>query len=239
MKRLLVMIICSSVLLSTKAYSEDSQLSHDEAINKIIKRNALESQGRTLAKHGFYDKALLKYKAAQDPALLNYDYEKPELPIILIYIRQGKYDEAMAIVSENLKKRPDNTEVIREYKELTALIQARNEKSNKPIYEYIDWLKQENSKFFPPKGYGVGMTEWFVDDLIHLYDFMRDYDSGIALMDELIKYHTQHPDANHRSAHAKDVREYQRVKEAWELDKKTGKHGHLQDVIRTSDIIGW
>jgi len=40
-------------------------------------------------------------------------------------------------------------------------------------------------------------------------------------------------------ATAKHVREYTRVKEAWELDKKTGQHGHLQEVIRTSDVISW
>lgn len=68
---------------------------------------------------------------------------------------------------------------------------------------------------------------------------MHDYDAGIAFMDDIIKYHMNHKDPNHRSAHKKDVAEYTRVKQAWELDKQTGKHGHLQDVIRTSDVISW
>jgi len=237
--KLKIITIIIIVLLPTILYLGDSIGSPDEAMAKIIKRNSLESEGWELAKQGFYDQALVKYKAAQNPALLNYDYEKPELPIILIYIRQEKYEEALAIVSEDLKHRPDNTELNRQYKEIASLINARDSKTHKPIYEYILWLRQTYSKYFPPEGYGVGMTDWFVEDLIHLYDFMRDYNSGIALMDEMIKYHTQHTDPAHRSAHVKDAKEYQRVKEAWELDKKTGKHGHLQEVIRTSDIIGW
>lgn len=210
----------------------------NEATNKIIKRTNLEREGRYFAKQGLYEEALIKYKAAQDPSLLNYDYEKPELPIIILYMRQGKFEQALQIVEENLKKRPGNQEVDREYRELLALIESRDTKNSKPIYDYIDYLKMKYSKYFPPNGYFVGMSGIYIDGLIHLYDYMHDYDSGIALMDEVIKYMVKDKwmdNLGGRNA----IKEYTRVKEAWELDKKTGQHGHLQDVIKTSDIISW
>ena len=83
------------------------------------------------------------------------------------------------------------------------------------------------------------MSDIFINDFIHLYDYMHDYDSGIAFVNEVIKYHTNHSDKAHRLANAKHVKEYIRVKQAWELDKSTGQHGHLKEVIRTSDVISW
>ncbi len=219
--------------------STQNTLPGDQSTQKIIKRHNLENEGWVLAKKGLYEQALIKYKVAQNPALLNYDYEKPELPIIQLYIRQGKFEEALQLVGENLKKRTTNEEIDREERELLALIEARDTKSSKPIYEYINYIKSKYVRFFPPSGKFVGMGGFYINDLIYLYNYMHDYDSGIAFMDEIIKYHANHPDKNHRSAHTKDVREYTRVKQAWELDKKTGQHGHLQDVIRTSDVISW
>ena len=238
MRTKLLLIILIVIFCYQQSYAENKISYNDENTQKIIKRHKIENEGWLLAKKGLYEEALIKYKEAQNPALLNYDYEKPELPIMILYIRQGKFEEALKNADEIMKKHP-NEYALNERLKILALIKARDTKNNKPICSYINYIKTKYPNYFPPKGYFVGMSDIFIGDFIHLYDYMRDYDAGIALMDGIIKYHTNHPNKNHRSAHIKDVAEYTRVKQAWEFDKKTGKHGHLQEVIKTSDIISW
>lgn len=227
--------------IGTSEKSNATPFPDNDATQKIIKRTNLEQEGDCFAKQGLYKEALVKYRAALDPSLLNYEHEKStaKWAIEEIYMRQRKFEEALKIVDENLILRPQNDELIRRRLELLAFIKARDTKNNKPIYDYLDYIKSKYANYLPPKGYLSGISGWLISDVIHLYDYMRDYDAGVAFMDEIIKYHTQHSDKNHRSAHTKDVVEYTRVKQAWELDKKTGKHGHLQEVIKTSDIISW
>jgi hypothetical protein len=239
----------SVVLLSAPLLYCDGKMSPDEvsnagviSIKKIVERNKLEKEGRRLAKQGLYDDALVRFRAATNPALLN---DEGEASVALcsirrVYILQHRFEDALELNEKHiLPFNPKKDSYIDASLEILALIKARDTKSNKPIYGYINYIRTKYPQYFPPKGDVVGMTDIFVDDFIHLYDYMRDYDGGIALMDEMIKYYTSRPDPAHRSARANDVREYRRVKQAWELDKKTGKHGHLQEVIRTSDIIGW
>jgi hypothetical protein len=246
----------SEPIYTTIGTSEKKNLtsfSNDEQTKKIIKRHKIEDEGRFLAKQGLYEEAIAKFKAAMDPSLINYEHEKStaKWSIEKIYKRQEKFEQALQMVEDKLKSLPPqvandniftgNDWLNRERLELIAMIKARDIKNKAPIYEYIGHIRTRSkyAKLIPPKGYIVSESDSRIDDLIHLYDYLHDYDSGIAFMDEIIKYHTQHPDKNHRSAHAKDVREYTRVKQAWELDKKTGQHGHLQEVIRTSDVISW
>ncbi len=233
-----IIFIFSVAVLNCNASEDKSGLSvfpDDEIMQKIMKRCELEHQGHALAEQGRYQEALQKYRLAMDPSLINYDGDGSVSLCCIrnIYKYQGKYQDALELnEKEILPLNPNKDEYVEASMELRALIKSSDTKDFKPIYDYITYLKEKDFKRqFGPDAH--------VATLIFLYNYMRDYESGVTYMDELIKYHTQHPDANHRSAHAKDVREYQRVKEAWELDKKTGKHGHLQGVIRTSDIIGW
>lgn len=214
---------------------------NNERMRKIIKRNELQHEGYMLAKYGKYEEALEKYKLAMDVSLLNEDNDKAYSlwPMINIYEKQGKFDDALQLHEKYLLPiNPNKDTYIDKRLELVALIKARDTKNNKPIYDFVDYIKTKYGDYIPPKGYAI-TYESKINDLIHLYDYLHDYDSGIAFMDEIIDYHTKHPDKNHRSAHAKDVAEYTRVKQAWELDKQTGQHGHLQEVIKTSDVISW
>jgi len=241
-------LIIYSDLFSFSCYSADKYVSTDpkkeenvtlfsngETTRKIVKRNEFQQEGNLLARQGRYEEALEKYKLAIDPLLLNRESDKSYALCAMrnIYKYQGKLDDALTLHDKYiLIMNPKKGEFVEAHLEILALIKARDTKNFKPIYEYINYLKAKDKA----KNYAI---DSHADDLIHLYDYMHDYDSGIALMDEIIKYHANHPDKNHRSAHTKDVREYTRVKQAWELDKKTGQHGHLQDVIRTSDVISW
>lgn len=212
-----------------------------EWMHKIVKRHEFEEEGWALVDRGLLNEAILKFRAATDPSLLNNEGDKVFAlwAISDIYRYQGKLNEALELHEKYiLPLNPSKDEYIEKRLELIALIRARETKSNKPIYDYINYLKTKYEKYLPPKGYATPYSSK-IEDLIHLYDYMHDYDSGVAFIDEIIKYHTNHPNKSHRSAHAKDVAEYARVKQAWELDKKTGKHGHLQDVIKTSDFISW
>ncbi len=245
MKKFIFLIVIV-LTLTVNSYCDDKKLSKsinqttfpvDKNTQNIFRQHEIENEGYVLAKQGLYEEALSKYTQSMDPSDFGEQWDKGmgNAYIKVIYQRQGKFEQALQI----LNKYPKNEYVARDRSELSVLIKARGIKNNKPIYDYISYLKTKYSKYIPPNGYAVGETDMLIDRLIHLYDYMHDYDSGIAFMDEIIKYHTQHPDKNHRSANAKHVKEYTRVKQAWELDKKTGQHGHLQDVIRTSDVISW
>jgi len=210
-------------------------------MQKIIKKHEFEDKGWALARRGLYDEAILEFQAAADPSLFNDEGDKifPLWAISMAYERQGKFNNALELHETYiLPFNPKKEEYINRRFELLSLIKARNTKSNKPIYEYVNYIKTKYGERIAP-GKQLVTDSSYISDLIHLYDYMHDYDSGIALLEEIIKYHTQHPDKNHRSANAKHVKEYTRVKQAWELDKKTGQHGHLQEVIKTSDVIGW
>jgi len=228
-------------IASTSEKNNLTPFSGDERTRKIIKRHNLENEAWSLAKQHLFEEAIIKFRAAIDPSLINEEGEKAFALCAIrnIYVREGKLNDALELHEKYilpLNSKKDS--YIDADLELRALIKARNIKNNKPIYDHISYIKTKYEKYIPPKGYTVPY-DIEIDKLIHLYDYMHDYDAGIAFLDEVIKYHTQHRDKKHRSAHTKDVREYARVKEAWELDKKTGQYGHLKEVIRTSDVISW
>lgn len=242
-------IYCDQIInenLSNSIYinsnkNDAAKVSGNEWATKQAQRNRYEREGYQLAKQGQYEAAIVKFTIAADSALIVQEHEKGIAIgyIVRCYQRQGKFDKALKAYQWFIEQNKINDAALEGQKELLALIKARNTKNNKSIYDYIGYIKKKYPQYFPPNGYFAGMSGIYINDFIHLYDYMHDYDAGIAFMDGIIKYHTQHPDKNHRSAHAKDVREYTRVKQAWELDKKTGQHCHLQEVIKTSDIISW
>lgn len=221
--------------------NDAAKVSGDEWAKKQARRNGYEREGDRLGKQGQYEAAIAKFTLAADSSLIVQEHEKGLAigSIVRCYQRQGKFDEALEAYRWFIEQNKINDAAIEGQKELLALIKARDTKSNKPINDYINYVKNKYPQYFPPNGYFTGMSGIFISNFIHLYDYLHDYDAGIAFMDEVIKFHTQHKDRNHRSAHAKDVQEYTRVKQAWELDKKSGQHGHLQEVIRTSDVISW
>lgn len=212
-----------------------------ERTPKLVKRTKLEHAGYYLAKRGLYDQALEKYKQAMDPSLIVYkgDAAYALCGIGDIFKYQGKLNDALELTEKYiLPRNPEKEEYIERRLELIAMIEARDNNSKKPVYDYINYLKVKYKKFLPPEGYAVPYSSK-IDDIIYLYDYLHDYDSGIEFLNVIIKYHTEHKNPNHRSANKRYVQDYERVKRAWQLDKETGKHGHLQDVIRTSDVIGW
>jgi hypothetical protein len=233
-----------SIIFTSKAQKQnDLELaSSGSSTKKSVLRYKILHEGDFFAAQGNYEKALSKFNEAMRSEYLNKESDKSaaQMRIVWAHKRQGKFNLALKEHSEWLyNKHPNHELTIDEHLELVALVKAFETGNSTFLYEYISYLKNIYMKQLPPNGYATGFSNIIINRIIHLYDYLNNYDAGITFVDDIIKYHTQHPDRNHRSAHAKDVKEYARVKQAWELDKKTGQHSHLQDVIRTSDVISW
>ena len=175
-------LVTLTMLLSCGCYSAGSQLApgdtkvaqekkvnlasfpDNESTRKIIKRNEIENEGWFLAKQGRYEEALDKYKLAMDPSLLNIESDKSYALCAMrkIYRCQGKLDDALALQEKYiLVLNPKKEEFIEARLELLALIKARDTKNNKPVYDYINYLKAKDRA----AGYG---PDSHADDLIHL-----------------------------------------------------------------------
>ncbi len=207
--------------------------SNDNATQKIMRRNDLQDEGRHFAKQGLYEEALEKYKQAIAPSLLNLESDKSTAlwSIRDIHQRQGKLDQALKEHEWFLKANPTKDEYLDKDLELRALIKARDTKSNQPIYEHIKYLRNKYKKYIPPQSQGdSGFHATPIDSIIHLYNWMGDADGGIKFMQEVLSSKTLYPN---------ERKEYERVKIAFQEDKRAGQKGHLSKVIATSDIIGW
>lgn len=207
--------------------------SRDDSTGKIIRRTELEHEAYALARHGFYGKALFKYQEALNPSLLNDEYDKSTAlwAIRNIHQRQGKLDLAINEHEWFLKANPTKAEYLDKKLELEALINARIANSNQPVYDYIKYFRIKYKKYIPPKSKGdSGFHVLRIESIIHLYDWMGDADGGIKFMREVLSSKSLYPN---------ERKEYERVKFAFEEDKRTGQKGHLQKVIETSDFISW
>lgn len=221
----------------------------NDRTRKIIIRTDLEREADRFAKQGLYEQALLKYQQALDPSLLNYDYDKGVAlgSIRDIHERQGKYELALkeqqwfidgynkSPFANDKSGRYMNT-VVDKKLELEALIKARETHTNKPVYDHIAFLRKKYSGQLPPKdfnGYGPSVT----NDIIHLYDYMKDSDGAISFLNGILDYLEKH--SNGGNADKMRIADYKEAKSAFEEDKRTGQKGHLQKAIENSDHIGW
>jgi tetratricopeptide (TPR) repeat protein len=215
--------------------------SNNVQMKKIFLQNRILSEGDLLAHQGKYEEAIAKFNEAMNPECINNNRDKaaPQLKIITAYKRQGNFRLALKEHTELFYNKYSNHELtINEHLGLLALVKFMETKDSKPVEDHISYLKHKYAKQLPPNGYLSSFSGIVINDLIHLYDYIRDYNAGTAFMEEVIKYLIKDGYAESLGG-KKTINEYMRVKQAWELDKKTGKHGHLQEVIKTSDIISW
>lgn len=221
------------VAVGSASITNIKAVSGDEATKKIFMRNDLERQGWWLAEHMKYEEALEKYQQALNPELLNEKSEGSTArgAIINIYKRMGNFEEALKKHLER-KGPEDNSDWpgIDKELELEALIKARDSGSSKPVYDHIEYLKEKYKKYIPPPGDDSGYHGVPIETIIHLYDYLDDAQGGISFMNYVL---------SSKKISAPERHEYERVKAAFEEDKHTGRKGHLQKVIETSDYIGW
>ena len=210
-----------------------SPFPQDNETSKILKRSEIEREGYNLAKQGLYVEAIAKYEQALDASLLNQESDKSTAlwSIRDIHQRQGKLDQALKEHEWFLKANPTKDEYLDKDRELRALVKARDEKSNRPIYDHIIYLRTKYKKYIPPQSQGdSGYHAIPINDIIHLYDWMGDTDGGIKFISEVL---------SSKTLYSNERKEYEDVKTAFEEDKRTGQNGHLQKAIQASSIIGW
>ena len=207
-----------NVLKSTSSSSGDS---YDEGIRKVFARTSIEKQARLLEKQGLYDEAIVKYKEALNPSLINQTYEGSTAHggIMDVYIKQGKFEEALKelqwFITTNYN--PAAKPWLDQQIEIEALIKARGTHSNKPVYEYIQYLKEKYKKSLPPKKVDVIIATL----IIRLYDTIGDYDAGIVFVDGFLNYYA-------KKAHVKPEKigpknPYLQIKQAFLQDKAEGR----------------
>lgn len=210
-----------------------SVVSADMFDHKLGTRLGYEREGYRLAKQGKYEKALEKYRQANNPELFNYDHDKSSSlgAIVRLYKRMGNFEEALK--NYLLFKGPNDAEDwpgIDEERELRALIESKKIGSNNPIYDHIEYLKNKHKKYLPPPGGDSGFHLGPMSSIIHLYDYMGDAQGGIDFAQFIL---------SSKKLSRFERAELEKVKAAFEEDKRTGQKGHLQKVIETSQYISW
>ena len=218
----LTLILSSTFVFLSSAEEQNSNssysASYDEGIRKVLKRGNLEKQARLLEKQGLYKEAILKYKESIQDSLLNHEYEAStgHGGIMNIYVKQGKFEDALKelqwFITTNYN--PAAKPWLDQQLELESLIKSRDTKSAKPIYDHIQYLREKHKKYLPPKGADVIMAT----PIIRLYDYIGDYDGGIAFVEGFIEFYAKRWRVKPENIGSKNP--YFQVKQAFEADKK-------------------
>ena len=207
---------------------------NNEKTRKIITNAELEREGDHLAAQGRFDEALAKFYEAMKPEHLNEESDKSGAQgrIIRVHERQGKFDLALKEHEEWFYKAFPSHEPTEDKRlRFLAVIQARDTNSNKPIYGHIQYLREKYKRYIPAQSldaHSFGMAP--INDIIHLYNWMGDADECVNFINEILTSKFLYP--NERI-------EFERVKAAFEEDKRTGQKGHLQKVVESTNYIGW
>lgn len=223
----------------------------DEGTRKILRRVALRDEGRALERKGLFEEAIAKYKEAMHPSLLNRESDAfvSKGALIDVYAKIRKYELALELAEERLRWKPESPHFQDSQRELEALIKARDTGSNEPIYEHIAYLRKKWKKFLPPKT----SDSIQASTIIRLYDYIGDYDAGIAFVDGALAYIESYDRKkfgglrSFNSAH----KAYLKVKEAFERDKAEGREsctaakpgevcmGRATKALIQSDYFPW
>lgn len=220
----------------------------------------LEREARSLIQRQQLDEAVLKYKEALHPVLIRNEADRSGAlwGILQIHQWQGKFELALEELQWFLKARPDKDYYIDKKFELEALIKARDTGSNQPVYEFIEYMKKKWASLLPPKGSNT-YTDSVLSPILQLYEYMGDYDSGMAYVDEILDYEYNRTkikkvftsaeadqrmqDLQQRRERGwqdyKAIRDWLRIREGFEQDKREGTKGRALRAILDSDIIPW
>jgi tetratricopeptide (TPR) repeat protein len=164
---------------------------NDERTKKIFTQECLIKEGSDLVEEGRYDQAIAKYKEAAKPELFLHDYDedRPNLLMAEALEFQSKYEDALLVIDNILKKYPDRKGYDESWDgkklELNALINARNTKSPEPIYKHIGYLKEKYKNQLPPNA-GT-YSDVIASSIIRLYDHIGDFEKGAEFVNGFLK----------------------------------------------------
>jgi len=216
----------------------------------ITRRLVLE--GKALLRQGRYSEAEQKFITADDPKYWLYEGRPSGTArawLRAALVAQGKYEEALESVRDNLSIIPDHAPSLDEQLVYQAMIKSRDSNDMKPIYGAVNALREKYADILPPQKYiGIG-TLSTIATILRLYDTIADYDAGIAYIDEILGFLKERrkakgdstyvlydlesaqaatecmnrPKPNPNYLGCKFVREYLLIREAFEQDKAEGR----------------
>lgn len=232
---LAILIINSSL---TDCFANNNEARED--FIKIVKRNALESEARKLERQGRFDAAILKFREAIRPELINTEAEKGVSlgHIIKIQQLQGKYEEALQGIKWHLGMAPDKDSYIWIKRELEAYLAWQKTGSPEPIYKFISDLRAAYQNFLPPKQVHA-MFEWPIVEVIKAYDALNDYDRGIFFMDEIIACLKATRKTKFDPSKHKIDADFVKIRQGFIDDQKNGTRGSATQAIIQSDCFPW
>lgn len=203
----------------------------NERTKRIIFQTSLEQSGQELLKEKRFEEAIVKFEAAAeiDKELYGSELGGGYAGIARVYEEQGKFELALERVTNLFKDRPKHRSFADWKMKLEALIQAKKEGTNQPIYNYIDFYRKKYKKDLSAKGYWV-QSAFYASQIIQLYDRIGDAQGGISFIDRILSY----PKLDKKTRD-----EYSKVKQAFIDDKATGAKGHATNVLIQSDYFPW
>jgi len=243
MIKAIALALLMSPRLSAEEYSNGSlavpALSDTE---KIFFQTGIEREGRELEEKEAYDEALIKYREATNPDVLNHDYDAAVAlaGIERIYEKQGRFEQALEQLQWHLARNPAKFEEDR--LRLVALIKARDNASSEPIYDHISYLQNKYKNELPPDL--GGYTAIVSSHIIYLYDHIADYASGISFVEGILKAYAKIGPGDPYGL----GNPYYQVKMAFEADKKDGREsciakpgcmGRATKALTQSDYFPW
>lgn len=152
---------------------------------RIFARAELEKSGNKMVRRGKYKKAIESYKESIEPKYINRRHEKSTSvgALVKVFKLQRNYERVL----EFQNWFPVNPATIRERHEIEALNTFWTTGDPKKVYSHLQLLRNEEKRDLPPEGYGASVSI-VVADIIRLYDNVKDYDAGIAFIDEVLAY---------------------------------------------------
>lgn len=189
----------------------------EKGANVIWQRNEIENEARWLVKKGRYEEAILKFREATNPAILNHDYEASTARGLIFRLlnMHARFDEALQELQYFIKGNPNGTGWVDAKLEIDALMESRATNSSEPVLKYIQYLKEKYQKDLPPKG----VRDSVATTIMRLYDYIGDYDEGIKFVESfLIFYQKIGPGNPYQPANP-----YFQVKQAFLEDKKENR----------------
>lgn len=216
---------------------------NDDRMRKIVEQQELIEQGNRLVEQEQYDEAILKYKNAMNPELLLHDYDigPPIYSMSKALKFQGKYEEALSLLDEELKKAPNIKDGSwhEAKREIEALIRARDSHSSKPIYEYIQFLRTKYKQDLPPNA--SGYSDVIAAKIILLYDQVGDMERGANFVKEFLKSCVDGITClgDDRNLAYTPRYSYYPIYQAFLEDIKENSHGRATKALMQSDRFSW
>jgi len=153
---------------------------------QIFAQVGILKAGDRLAESGDFNGALSKYNKALGPQYIAKpdDYRSPYLRMVKVYRILGDYDEALKSIGQIPEGVSYNKEI---RSELLAMREAAQKASPESVYSYIETLASEYDGKFPGTAKEpMNLKAGIVNQLIRLYSYIGDHQSGIDLMNQMI-----------------------------------------------------